>query len=114
MTPMALLQALEQLGVVLTLHPDGTLRCKAPKGVLTHVMQADMRQHKAVLVDLLKERLEREAITGEVRARPETPRRTVPPALPPVPCLVHDAIFFERQGEGLICWKCIVLASRSV
>ena len=94
MTPAVLLQTLEQVGAVLTPQPDGALRCKAPKDALTHVMRADLRQHKAALVALLKERDAR--------------------TLPPVPCLVHDAIFFERQGEGLICWKCIVLASRSV
>ncbi len=62
MTPLALLQQLYHLGVVLTPSPDGTLRYKAPKGVLTSDLLDVMRQHKAELLDLVEAWSERAAI----------------------------------------------------
>jgi hypothetical protein len=35
LAPLALLQQFHELGVILTPYPDGTVRCRAPKGVLT-------------------------------------------------------------------------------
>src|SRR4030095_2433320 len=46
MTALDVLQQLHELGVVLTPSPDGTLRYKAPKGVLTRARVDAMRQHK--------------------------------------------------------------------
>jgi len=62
MTPCDLLQQLHALGVVLTPYPDGTLRYKAPKGVLTPALLDGLRQHKTALHTLVEEWSERAAI----------------------------------------------------
>ena len=62
MTALALLQQLHALGVVLTSSPDGTLRYRAPKGVLTPALLDVMRQHKPELHALVEEWSERAAI----------------------------------------------------
>ena len=49
MTTLDLLQQLHALGVALTPSPDGTLRCRAPKHVLTPDLVDTMRQHKSEL-----------------------------------------------------------------
>jgi hypothetical protein len=49
MTALDLLQQLHELGVILMPYSDGTIRCRAPKGVLTHALVESMRQHKAEL-----------------------------------------------------------------
>jgi hypothetical protein len=46
MTALALLQQLHGRGVFLTPYLDGTLRHRAPKGVLTPALLDVMRQHK--------------------------------------------------------------------
>jgi len=59
MTALALLQQLHECSVILTPSPDGTVRCRAPKGVLTPVLLDGMRQHKAELhamVEVFEER----------------------------------------------------------
>ena len=53
MTALALLQQLYTLRMVLTPYPDGTLRYKAPKGVLTPQLLDAMRQHKVALLAML-------------------------------------------------------------
>lgn len=62
MTTLDLLQQLRALGVVLTPYPDGTLRYKAPKGVLTPDLLDALRQHKATLFALVEAWSERAAI----------------------------------------------------
>jgi hypothetical protein len=62
MTALALLQQLSELGVVLTPHPDGTVRCRAPRGVLTPELVDAMRQHKTALHELVEEWSERGAM----------------------------------------------------
>jgi TubC N-terminal docking domain len=62
MTALALLQQLHERGVTLTPYSDGTLRCRAPKGILTHAFVEAMRQHKAELHALVEEWSERAAI----------------------------------------------------
>jgi hypothetical protein len=62
MTALALLQQLPAFGVVLTPSPDGTLRYKAPKGVLTPALLDAMRQHKQELHGLVEDWSERAAI----------------------------------------------------
>ena len=62
MTTLDLLQQLHARGVILTPWPDGTVRCRAPKGVLTPALREDLRQHKAALHDLVEEFEERAAI----------------------------------------------------
>ena len=62
MTELVLLQQLHTLGVTLTPLPDGTVRCRAPKGVLTPVLVDAMRQHKPELHALVEEWSERAAI----------------------------------------------------
>ncbi len=61
MTPAALLSTLHTTGVVLTLDA-GTLRYKAPKGVMTPNLRQQLTQHKAALLDLVEEFEERAAI----------------------------------------------------
>lgn len=61
-SPRALLQQLHGRGVVLTPYPDGTVRYKAPKGILTPALVDAMRQHKAALHALVEEWSERAAI----------------------------------------------------
>ena len=63
MTALTLLQQLHALGVILTLYPDGTLRSKAPQGVLTPALLDALREHKAALLALVEEWSERAAIT---------------------------------------------------
>ena len=53
MTALDLLQQLHKRGVILTPSPDGTVCCRAPKGVLTPELLHEMRQHKAALLALL-------------------------------------------------------------
>jgi hypothetical protein len=62
MTARALLQQLHVLGVALEPCPDGTLRCRAPKGILTPDLVERMREHKAVLYGLVEVWSERAAI----------------------------------------------------
>ena len=62
MTALDVLQQLHALGVTLTPYPDGTVRCRAPKGVLSHTLRADMRQHKEALHALVEAWSERAAI----------------------------------------------------
>jgi hypothetical protein len=62
MTVLRLFQQLHALGVVLTPSPDGTLRYKAPKGVLTLALVDAMRQHKDELHDLVEAFEERAAL----------------------------------------------------
>jgi hypothetical protein len=62
MTAFDLFQQLHALGVVLTPYPDGTLRYKAHKGVLTPALLDGMRQYKAALHALVEEWSERAAL----------------------------------------------------
>ena len=61
-TPLTLLLSLHALGVILTPWPDGTVRCRAPTGVLTPALHATLRQHQQALLDLLEAFEERAAI----------------------------------------------------
>jgi len=45
MMALDLFQQLHALGVMLTPYPDGTLRYKAPQGVLTPALVDRMREH---------------------------------------------------------------------
>src|SRR6266851_4824185 len=62
MTAIDLLQEFHALDVLLTPSPDGTLRYKAPKGVLTPELLDAMRQHKDALLDLVEDFEERAGI----------------------------------------------------
>ena len=62
MTAVDLLQQLYALGVLLTPYSDGTLRYKAPKGVLTPALLDGLRQAKQDLHALVEEWSERAAI----------------------------------------------------
>jgi len=53
MTALALLEQLDAHAVVLTPSPEGTLRYKAPSGVLTDALRDALRQHQAALLALL-------------------------------------------------------------
>ncbi len=62
MTALSLLQRLHELGVGLTPLPDGTVRYKAPKGVLTPYLLDALRQYKQELHTLVEDFEERAAI----------------------------------------------------
>src|SRR5262245_48225055 len=62
MTVGDLVQHLSARGVRMTPHSDGTLRCRAPKGVLTPALVDAMRQHKAELHALVEAWSERAAM----------------------------------------------------
>lgn len=62
MTALDLFQQLRALGVVLTPSPDGTVRYRAPQGVLTPALLDALRQHKQELLDLVEAFEERAAI----------------------------------------------------
>jgi TubC N-terminal docking domain len=62
MMALALLQQLHELDVALEPHLDGTLRYRAPKGVLTPALLDVMRQHKPELHALVEEWSERAAL----------------------------------------------------
>src|SRR5215831_5533555 len=55
MTARDLLLQLHELGVVMTSSPDGTVRCRAPRGVLTPALLDTMREHKVELHILVEE-----------------------------------------------------------
>jgi hypothetical protein len=62
MTALDLFQQLHEHGVILTPYPDGTVRCRAPKGVLTPALVDAMRRHKAELHALAEAFEERAAL----------------------------------------------------
>jgi hypothetical protein len=62
MTARAVLQHLHEHGVSLTPSPDGTVRCRALKGVLTSALVELMRQQKTELHALVEAFEERAAI----------------------------------------------------
>lgn len=62
LSPLALLLDLHERGFSLIPYPDGTIRCRAPKGVLTPALRRQLTQHKAALLDLVEEFEERAAI----------------------------------------------------
>lgn len=62
MTTLELCQQLHALGVVLRPSPDGTLRYKAPKGVMTPALVKGLRQRRGEVHDLVEEWSERAAI----------------------------------------------------
>jgi hypothetical protein len=62
MTALALLQQLHDLGVALEPYPDGTLRYRAPKGILTPDLVDRMREYKLELHGLVEACEERAAI----------------------------------------------------
>ena len=89
MTALDLFQEMHVLGVILTPYPDGTLRYKAPKGVLTPELLDAIRQHKAALLAML------------------TPERRIPLPRSPAPCWRCKGPS-ERQGlRYLLCTTCL-------
>jgi hypothetical protein len=62
MTPLDVLQDLRNLGVALTPYPDGTIRYKARRGVLTDVLREAIRLHKEALHALIERYEERAAL----------------------------------------------------
>ena len=62
MTLLDLLHHLHEHGVILLPSPDGTVRCRAPKGVLAPALVDAMRQYKPELHALVEEWSERAAI----------------------------------------------------
>lgn len=62
MTALALLQQLHDLGVALESSPDGTLHCRAPRGILTPALVERMREYKLELHGLVEAYEERAAI----------------------------------------------------
>ena len=62
MTAMALFYQLHTLGASLAPYPNGTVRCRAPKGVLTLALLDAMHEQKAELHALVELWAERAAI----------------------------------------------------
>jgi hypothetical protein len=62
MNALDILHQLHKLGVSLTPHPDGTLHCRSPRGVLTPALVQMMREHKPELHALVEAWAERVAI----------------------------------------------------
>jgi TubC N-terminal docking domain len=56
MTPLDLIERLRSIGVILALSSGGTIRYKAPQGVMTAELSEAMRIHKAALLDLVGRR----------------------------------------------------------
>src|SRR5262245_15508676 len=77
-SPRALLHQLRRLGVVMTPYPGGRVRCRAPTGVLTPALLAQMRQHTGALSGLVEALHEREALAEESQSR----RTNLPPLVP--------------------------------
>jgi hypothetical protein len=105
MTAPALLQQLHDMGVILVPHPDGTLHCRAPQGILTPDVLAAMRQHKAELHGLVEALEERVAIAeycgGLARAAAEAVAwRSVLGELPSA----EEVARFEAIAQR-ICWE---------
>jgi TubC N-terminal docking domain len=65
---LALLHQLQNLSVRLTPYPNGTLRCRAKKGVITAAVAEAIRQNKAELHALVEDLHEREALQEEGQA----------------------------------------------
>ena len=97
-SPVALLHQLSTLGVKLTPYPDGTLRCRARKGVITAAVAAAIRQHKAELHALVEALHERAALVEEG----QLPRLALPPLVPGA-CR-HGEV--TMAGDVLWCWRC--------
>jgi tubulysin polyketide synthase-like protein len=76
MTVLALCQQLHQQGVILMPSPNGTVHCRAPKGVLTPALVDAMRQDKSELHGLVEAWRERAAIAEHCGglSRPEAER----------------------------------------
>jgi hypothetical protein len=97
-SPAALFQQLQSVGIRLTPYPDGTLRCRARKGVITAAVAAAIRQHKAELHALVEALHEREALVEEG----QSPRMVLPPLVPGA-CR-HGEV--TMVGAVLWCWRC--------
>ena len=95
MTALDLLQQLDALGVSLTPHPDGTLRCRAPKGTLTPALVDSMRQHRQQLHDLVQE-------GGDCAAAPTAPLRPEPLSRF-YPCMVCGGV---DRWDNCGVWRC--------
>lgn len=72
-SPLALLQQLHALGVILTPSPDGTVRCRAPQGILIAMeLFTDLRASGAVVIPWVDH--------VRIAARPGPPTRPARPA----------------------------------
>src|SRR5262245_35712024 len=97
MKALDLLQQLSALGVILTPHPDGTVHCRAPKGVLTAELVDAIREHKRVLLALLSE-----PMPAADPVQPTAP--TLPaPLTPHYPCVVCGS---TDRWENRGIWRC--------
>ena len=94
MTALDLLQQLHELGVTLTPYPDGTIQCRAPKGVLTHALVEAMRQHKAELHDLVEAFEERAAIAQYCSGLPRSEAEA----------LAWACVLTEQAHAGCAAW----------
>src|SRR5262245_12348413 len=72
LSPLTLFQQLSKVAVALTTYPDGTLRYRAPEGVLTPDLIDVIRQHKHGLHTLVEAFEERAAIAEYCGGLPRT------------------------------------------
>src|SRR4030095_12665241 len=96
MTDLDLLQQLHERGGILTPYSDGTLRCRAPKGVLTHALVEAMRQHKAELHDLVEAFEERAAIAQYCSGLPRSEAEA----------LAWACVLTEQVHARCAAWAC--------
>jgi hypothetical protein len=92
MTALDLLQRLHRLGIALEPSPDGTVRCRASKGVLTPELLDAMRQYKTALHALVEARVRRD------HSQPAEPLTQY------YPCVVCGSP--ERWDDHGI-WRCV-------
>jgi TubC N-terminal docking domain len=106
MTARDILQQCHELGVNLMPSPDGMIRCRASKGVLTPTFLNTIRQHKLELLALLAQSTPAHdtAATEPNPLEACTHQEYVPP--PPPPYLVHPmgAHFHPGQQVWLYRW----------
>src|SRR5262245_34296534 len=104
MTAFNLLQQLHARGVILTPSPDGTIRCHAPKGVLTEDVRQAIRQHKQALLALLVQPASDAAATEPSTQEACTSQERIPPPPPPYPGHAVGAPFCPGYQVWLYRW----------
>jgi hypothetical protein len=106
MTALTLFQRLHELGVIMTPLPDGTVRCHAPKGVLTPALLDEIRQHRQELLALLTQ----SAPAHDTAATEPSPQEVctqlehVSPSPPPYPGSPTGAPFRPGHQVWLYRW----------
>jgi pyochelin synthetase len=94
MTARETLEDLTRQGAELRIE-DGELRCRAPKGALTAELRASLSQHKAAILDLVREREEQERKGALPKIEPSPGSRHEPFPLTEL----QQAFLVGRRGD---------------